>query len=168
TSYSQDSDIRICCRKLMALALLPIDQIETSFYNLRTKSSVAVKQELHQLFLYFDHQWITTVPMKMWSVHGYQHRTNNNCEGFHNRLNQRILKAHPNIWAFIKCIQNEENRFRHLLLQMNAGAQARKKTAGTSFIQKRIDTLNERYKNGEIDVDQLLDGFSLTIAKQKK
>ncbi|CAF3352292.1 unnamed protein product [Rotaria socialis] len=168
TSYSQDSDIRICCRKLMALALLPIDQIETSFYNLRTKSSAAVKQELHQLFLYFNHQWITNVPMKMWSVHGYQHRTNNNCEGFHNRLNQRILKAHPNIWTFIKCIQNEENRFRHLLLQMNAGAQARKKTAATSFIQKRIDTLNERYKNGEIDVDQLLDGFSLTIAKQKK
>ncbi|CAM4809277.1 unnamed protein product [Rotaria magnacalcarata] len=127
TSYSQDSDIRICCRKLMALALLPIDQIETSFYNLRTKSSAAVKQELHQLFLYFDHQWIANVPMKMWSVHGYQHRTNNNCEGFHNRLNQRILKAHPNMWTFIKCIQNEENRFRHLLLQMNAGAQARKK-----------------------------------------
>ncbi|CAF5024853.1 unnamed protein product [Rotaria magnacalcarata] len=85
TSYSQDSDIRICCRKLMALALLPIDQIETSFYNLRTKSSAAVKQELHQLFLYFDHQWIANVPMKMWSVHGYQHRTNNNCEGKHVR-----------------------------------------------------------------------------------
>ncbi|CAF1941364.1 unnamed protein product [Rotaria magnacalcarata] len=135
TSYSQDSDIRICCRKLMALALLPIDQIETSFYNLRTKSSATVKQELHQLFLYFDHQWIMNVPMKMWSVHGYQHRTNNNCEGFHNRLNERILKAHPNMWTFIKCIQNEENRFRYLILQMNTGAQARKKTAATSFIQ---------------------------------
>ncbi|CAF1002215.1 unnamed protein product [Rotaria magnacalcarata] len=79
-----------------------------------------------------------------------------------------ILKAYPNMWTFIKCVQNEENRFRQLLLQMNAGAQARKKTAATSFIQKRIDTLNERYKNGEIDVDQLLDGFSLPIAKQKK
>jgi hypothetical protein len=51
---------------------------------------------------------------------------------------------------------------------MNARAQARKKTTATSFIQKRIDTLNERYKNGEIDVDPLSDGFSLAIAKQKK
>ena len=88
--------------------------------------------------------------------------------GFHNRLNQRIQKSHPNIWTFIKLLQNEECRVRHLLLQMNAGAQARKKTLVASMIQKRIDTLYDRYNGGEIDVHQLLDGLSLTISKQKK
>ncbi|CAF3200244.1 unnamed protein product [Rotaria sp. Silwood2] len=37
--YVQNGEIRTCCRKLMALALLPIDQIELPFYNLRIKYS---------------------------------------------------------------------------------------------------------------------------------
>jgi hypothetical protein len=82
-------------------------------------------------------------------------------------LNQRIHKAHPNIWTFIKCLQNEESRFHHLHLQMNAGAQARAKRAATSAIQKRIDTLNDRFKNGDINVDELLDGLPLVVAKKK-
>ncbi|CAF3416117.1 unnamed protein product [Rotaria socialis] len=168
TLYFQNSEIRSCCRKLMALALLPIDKIESSFHSLRVKSSTMLNQELHQLFLYFNHQWLVNVPLKIWNVYGCHHRTNNNCEGFHNRLNQRIQKSHPNIWMFIKLLQTEECRFRHLLLQMNAGAQARKKVPVANMIQKRIDTLYDRYNGDEMDVDQLLDGLSLTIAKQKR
>ncbi|CAF4869734.1 unnamed protein product [Rotaria socialis] len=168
TLYFQNSEIRSCCRKLMALALLPIDKIESSFHSLRVKSSTMVNQELHQLFLYFNHQWLVNIPLKIWNVYGCHHRTNNNCEGFHNRLNQRIQKSHPNIWMFIKLLQTEECRFRHLLLQMNAGAQARKKVPVANMIQKRIDTLYDRYNGDEMDVDQLLDGLSLTIAKQKR
>ncbi len=50
---------------------------------------------------------------------------------------------------------------------MNAGAQARAKRAATSAIQKRIDTLNDRFKNGDINVDELLDGLPLVVAKKK-
>ena len=92
----------------------------------------------------------------------------NSFVGFHNRLNQRIQRSHPNIWSFIKCLQGEEARFRHMLLQINAGAKGRSKTASTSAIQQRIDTLNERYINNEIDLHELLDGLSLTVAKQSK
>ncbi|CAF2142131.1 unnamed protein product [Rotaria magnacalcarata] len=35
TVYSEDEEIRTCCRKLMALAFLPLDEVESSFYNLR-------------------------------------------------------------------------------------------------------------------------------------
>ena len=50
---------------------------------------------------------------------------------------------------------------------MNAGAQARQKDRATTAIQKRIDTLNERYKTGEINTDELLDGLSLAVNKRK-
>ncbi|CAF2097905.1 unnamed protein product, partial [Rotaria magnacalcarata] len=40
---------------------------------------------------------------------------------------------------------------------MNVGAQARKKVPVANMIQKRIDTLYDRYNGGEVDVDQLLD-----------
>ena len=42
------------------------------------------------------------------------------------------------------------------------------KAALTSAIEQRIDTLNERYINNEIDLHELLDGLSLTVAKQSK
>ncbi len=83
-------------------------------------------------------------------------------------LNQRIQRSHPNIWSFIKCLQGEEARFRHMLLQMNAGAKGRPKTETSNAIQQRIDTLNERFTNNEINLTELLDGLSLVVAKQKK
>ncbi|CAF4550518.1 unnamed protein product [Rotaria socialis] len=53
-AYSQDESVRSCCRKLMALLLLPIQEVETSFYNLRAAADPTVKQQLRELFLHFD------------------------------------------------------------------------------------------------------------------
>jgi hypothetical protein len=55
-----------------------------------------------------------------------------------------------------------------MLLQINAGAKGRLKTESSNAIQQRIDTLNERFTNNEINLTELLDGLSLVIAKQKK
>lgn len=83
TAYGNDEEIRGFCRKLMALALLPLREVETSFYQLRSSASSRIKEELRQLFLYFDDYWMNRVPLKMWNVHGQEHRTNNVCEGMH-------------------------------------------------------------------------------------
>ena len=85
--------------------------------------------------------------------------------GFHNRLNLRITKHHPNIWTFIRCIQGEEIRFNHVLIQMVGGLTCRKKTAATNAIQQRIDTLYLRYQNNDINADELLLGLSFIISK---
>jgi hypothetical protein len=65
----------------MALPLMPIEEVETSFYNRRLGSSSKVKQELRQLFLYFDNYWMTEIPLCMWNVCDYEQRTTNSCEG---------------------------------------------------------------------------------------
>ncbi|CAF4129704.1 unnamed protein product [Rotaria sordida] len=54
TAYSQVELVRSCCRKLMALPLLPTQEVETSFYNLRATAHPTVKKQLRDLFLYFD------------------------------------------------------------------------------------------------------------------
>ncbi|CAF1535446.1 unnamed protein product [Rotaria sp. Silwood1] len=64
----------------MALALLPPQEVETAFYNIRASENNKVKQELRQLFLYFENQWLTNTPVEMWNVHGCEQRTNNTCE----------------------------------------------------------------------------------------
>ena len=65
----------------MALPLLPADEVETSFYNLRATADPEVKKDLREIFLYFDDYWLNTVPIELWNVHGCPYRTNNICEG---------------------------------------------------------------------------------------
>ncbi|CAM4848865.1 unnamed protein product, partial [Rotaria magnacalcarata] len=166
TAYSQDESVRSCCRKLMALPLLPIQEVEISFYYLRATADPTVKQQLRELFLYFDEYWINNIPFEMWNIHDNQHRTNSICEGFHNRLNRRMERAHANIWSFIRCIVSEESRFQHLYVQINTGSERRPRSSYNNGIQKRIDTLMERYNRKVIDVEQLLDKLSFLIAKR--
>jgi hypothetical protein len=54
-----------------------------------------------------------------------------------------------------------------MLLQMNAGAKGWLKTEISSEIQQRIDTLNGRFTNNEINLTELLDGLSLVVAKKR-
>jgi hypothetical protein len=85
-AYSEDEHIRSVCRQLMALPLLPLDQVEHAFYNLRASLDASVKKQLRQLFLYFDNYWMTGVSLEIWNVHGHQYRTNNVCEGMSSYL----------------------------------------------------------------------------------
>ncbi|CAF3931339.1 unnamed protein product [Rotaria sp. Silwood1] len=152
-TYVDDIDIRTSVRKLMTLAVLPVDKVQVAFDDLCTNSSDNVKETLHQLFVYFENQWIEETPSSVWNAHGLQHRTNSICEGnlfllfyiysnsfirFHNHLIHGIERLHPNIWSFIEGLHGKESRFRHMLIQMNAGAQGRPKTATTTAIQQCI------------------------------
>ena len=67
----------------MALALLPPDEVETAFFNLRSTVNGRIKQELRPLFVYYDEYWMNTVPLTMWNVYGCSIRTNNTCEGIY-------------------------------------------------------------------------------------
>ncbi|CAF1053879.1 unnamed protein product [Adineta ricciae] len=117
TTYAEDDEIRPCCRKLMALCLLPLQEVENQFYNLRASLDSRLKQELRQLFLYFQNHWMIDVPLQMWNFHDTPHRTNNICEAFHGRLNRQC-------------------RFQHLYSQINAGTQQLPKAKAADTMQK--------------------------------
>jgi hypothetical protein len=88
------------------------------------------------------------------------------CLAFHSRLNRRIERAHSNIWSFITCLVGEECRFQHSYSQINTGIQRRPKTTAADAMQKRIDTLNDRYNNQDINEEELLNALSLLVARK--
>ena len=61
-------------------------------------------------------------------------------EGYHTRMNSRIYRNHPNIWSFIRFLQNEKKRSQYVTLQWAAGA-TRKKNVRTTMIQHRTGWL---------------------------
>ena len=88
-------------------------------------------------------------------------------KGYHNRMNNRIYRNHPNIWSFLKFLQNEEKRVQWVTVQWLAGA-TKKKNLRTTNLQNRINTLNNRYANNLINASDLLLGFSYMVATKSK
>ena len=50
TAYSEDESVRSCCKKLMALPLLPVNEVETSFFTIRTTADQETKKKLRDFF----------------------------------------------------------------------------------------------------------------------
>jgi hypothetical protein len=42
-----------------------VEKVQIAFDDLRTYSSVDVKETLHKLFLYFDNQWMKEIPLSL-------------------------------------------------------------------------------------------------------
>ncbi|CAF3261290.1 unnamed protein product, partial [Rotaria socialis] len=146
SEYAADEEIRNACRKIMALALMPVSLVLQAFDDLSElvlESSTIKFNLLKPLFRYFENQWLKNVYIQRWNVYGLKLRTNNNCEG-------------------------EENRFNHLLIQMKGGLQTQPKTKKTQAIQQRIDTLYIRRDNGDVTSKELLEGLSFIVAKNIK
>ncbi|CAF1052262.1 unnamed protein product [Adineta steineri] len=163
--YLNNDTIRDQCLQLMALSLMPIDEVEDQFKRLQTIMTIS----LDNLVLYFKNQWVHgVVPIHMWNFHEVTHRTNNICEAYNLRFATRLSKKHPNIWSFIKLIQDEHVRFERILLQLAAGASAPPQSIKTKAFQARFDTLCNRFSKKEINANELLTGFSLLIGKKKK
>jgi hypothetical protein len=75
--YLHNENIRDQCCQLMALSLMPIDEVQRQFRRLQT----VLSSSLNDLLSYFQHQWMYgTVPMGMWNFHDVNHRTNNTSE----------------------------------------------------------------------------------------
>jgi hypothetical protein len=89
------SETRKICRRLMCLPFLPARKIVRVFNKLK-QSAVGKVITLCQ---YIYRTWISPLTAKWqpktWSVFMKAVRTNNDAEGWHNRLNQKIRVAHP-------------------------------------------------------------------------
>jgi hypothetical protein len=74
----------------MAFPLLPNEHITTVFDAVVRQAGVSVPA-INSLIQYVRSTWIVSqlFPPRGWSVFGQSVRTNNDCEGWHYRLNHR-------------------------------------------------------------------------------
>ncbi|CAM4848662.1 unnamed protein product [Rotaria magnacalcarata] len=90
-TYKDDANARNFCRRLMALPVLPLHEVEFAFEE-PTEQRPDV---LAPLFVYFDNYWMKQISLTLWNVSDLKTRTNNNCKGWHNRFNRRVGKMQP-------------------------------------------------------------------------
>ncbi|CAD5126542.1 DgyrCDS14643 [Dimorphilus gyrociliatus] len=87
-------------RKLMALPFLPAHIIQPTFD--RINAELCEKNRFLDLLQYFQTNWIKNKLWKPnnWSVFGLSIRTNNDCEGWHQRMNSKLpAKGRERTWV---------------------------------------------------------------------
>ncbi|KAH3781734.1 hypothetical protein DPMN_159638, partial [Dreissena polymorpha] len=89
-----------------ALPLLPVEDIRPAFDSLRTKSDTDATD---RYFEYLERTWMTNPlwPIDSWCVFGRSIRTNNDCEGWHHRLNRRAKKGNLPFYLLIQLLCEE-------------------------------------------------------------
>ena len=73
--YKDDVNVHNTCRRLMALPLLPLNEVEFAFEELTEQRP----DVLMPLFEYFNF-WMKQTSIYLWNVSDLKIRTNNNCE----------------------------------------------------------------------------------------
>lgn len=143
----------------MAIAFVETDLIAETFQRCQEEAPAS----LRPLYTYFNQQWLGNVPLKMWNVKDADIRTNNHCEGWHNRFNRAVNKHHPNIWHLLRCIMEEQASNQITLRQIEAGECMQQKKKRFRDCERRIENLKKKYNAGEIDVLCFMDGIGYNI-----
>lgn len=179
-AYREDEMVRSNVRKLMAMALLPIENVEEAFEHIKKQASNAIQS----LMDYFNRYWMTRVKWNLWNVGDLELRTNNAVEGklvlicltfcidklqylgWNHRFNRLVAKHHPNVWHLFDCLKKEEVSVRQQLLKMVTGVK-KNKPKKQVLLDDRISYLRLQFKRGELNLENLLDGLSLLIASNQ-
>ena len=140
----------------MALGFIQCHLIRQMFRQLRDSAPV----DLHALYTYFELQWLGNTRLQMWNVYDADVRTNNSCEGWHNRFNIIVNRHHPNIWQLLKVILEEHDAVEIARRQIAAGQTVVREVRANKVTEQRIATMKARYQAGSIDIIQYLDGIA--------
>jgi hypothetical protein len=70
-------EVKSTAHKLMALALLPVNQIELAFEEIVNDAPASTEDLLE----YFRNHWMKKVKLSLWNVSNLNVRTNNHVEG---------------------------------------------------------------------------------------
>ena len=77
--YFSNEHFRSLCKKLMALAMMPVDTVAAGFNQICDDARALPDPSMEPLISYFEKQWMPD--LDLWNVSTCDSRTNNFCEG---------------------------------------------------------------------------------------
>ena len=126
-AYNAKGDVYSLLGKTFSLCLLPTDDIKTAFDFLSRKSNT---NQTNDYFDYLKRTWIENSiwPINSWSVNERAIRTNNDCKGWHNKLNRRARKGNLPFYLLLTLLFEEA---RDLKLQSKLVKEKKTKSSQT-------------------------------------
>ena len=160
TLYTSDSGINTYCRKILALPLLPSDAICETFSILCTDA--AANSKIVELCAYVRTTWLDSNiwPPTAWSVYKQSVRTNNDCEGWHSRLNRKAQKNNLSFYVLATLLYQEAQVVRVQMRLVSNKKLKRYQKSSYAAVQRRLFALWDEYAVGNQNAMQLLSACS--------
>ena len=148
-------------RVVSSITLLPADQVQDAWLEVMDATPAVPRAEDFNDYLVVN--WVdydARLLLQMWNHHNTMGpRTNNNLEGFHNRLNRSLPHNHQNIYRFIEVLMKIEKADKVKLAQIDfVAAQPRRKRVYRE-LDNRIQRLKEQLHRGIKTSLQFLDAI---------
>lgn len=156
--YRSDEGTHKLLRKFMALCFIPQQHIVGIFQQLKAAATTA---PLLHFAEYIEKTWInsSSCTPTSWSVYGQSVRTNNDVEGWHNRLKVKG-KAQMNFYLMVNLLHNEATLVTTQIRLVSEGKLKRYQQKTYKRMQAKIFNLWEEYENGDRSAQQLLRAVS--------
>ena len=104
--YHSNSRVKVLCKCAMSLHLLPSTKIRKVFLKLKKKAANLKIGLLDKFFNYIDNNWMQPGiwSPEAWSVFFQIIRTNNDAEGWHNKLNKKGKGAGLHFYKLVQML----------------------------------------------------------------
>ena len=158
SQYNNDEGTHKYLQKLMNLCLIPAQHITRQFTEL---SHEANNDKLTTLCTYIQTTWIegNTWSPENWSVYGLNIRTNNDVEGWHNRINTKG-KQNMSLYVLLPLLHRESALLTTQMKLVSNGKLTRKTNSKTRKINNKVNNAWKRYNDGELNAKQLMNSCS--------
>lgn len=139
--------VRTWLRRLIALPLIPPLRIDQAF-----RAVVAAAPDVpgrDAMNSYINDTYVDPVgalfPRDVWNCYGLKDRTTNACEGYHSIINAHFRQRHPDTFAFVAFLQQQEAEIERRLAQLQQGAPHRRRKAKYVLVDEALDRLRNTY-----------------------
>ena len=154
-AYREDNGTRKLLRKMLALPYLPAEHMEGAFRRLREQCTT---EALQQVATYMDSTWFQSTVWEppSWSVFQRSIRTNNDVEGWHRRLNQRIARNDVPFYVIVPLLAEEARMVNLQTRIVSENKLCRDQRAKYRQVQGQLFRLWDTYADGQVSASQLL------------
>ena len=156
-AYNSRDNVYQLLRKVFALPFLPADDIPEAFQEVRRK----VDDEAEALVSFMDYvndMWINSDiwSVECWSVFGRSILTNNDVEGWHNRLNRRAKKGNLPFYLLLSLLYIEACDIPTQVKLVKEGKLWRHQAKNSKRVQGMLVKLWEKCNENEMSTSSLL------------
>ncbi|KAH3793873.1 hypothetical protein DPMN_147396 [Dreissena polymorpha] len=137
SAYSQRDTVFTFVRKVMSIPFLPAEHVEPAIMRLKEKTT---DERLADLLEYVDRTWLKSSVWgpENWSVFDRSVRTNNDCEGWHLKLNQHAKKANLPFYLLLTLLCEEASLLPTQVKMVSEGKLSRRQRRKNTSLQGKI------------------------------
>ncbi|XP_056021999.1 uncharacterized protein LOC130054920 [Ostrea edulis] len=160
TLYTDDRHVYTKVRNILPLPFLPVDIVQEDFTSI--KQDVESNPALTSLVAYVERNWVesNTFPIPSWNVYKKDTRTNNDCKGWHRRLNNCAMESTPPFYILVPMLYSEVEKLPLQRQMVAEGSLQRLQRKEVRERQQSYEDLWGQYEEGLLTGRQLLQQFS--------